>query len=107
MTTDNTPPVLACNLKAIPPDQREQHGVLASQLFSAALETVELSDGYAFRLPTQSDVLINAATFIANERLCCPFIHFNLEITPNSGVIWLRLTGGQGVKELLKAELLP
>lgn len=40
-----------------------------------------------------------------NERLCCPFFRFGLEIEPNSGPLWLRLTGSEGVKEILRSML--
>jgi glutamate/tyrosine decarboxylase-like PLP-dependent enzyme len=36
------------------------------------------------------------------ERLCCPFVNYTLEIEPNRGPFWLRMTGGEGVKEFLK-----
>jgi len=45
------------------------------------------------------------AKFIENERLCCPFFNFGLEVQPNSGPLWLRLTGNDGVKEMLQATL--
>ena len=45
------------------------------------------------------------AKFIENERLCCPFFNFGLEVEPNSGPLWLRLTGGEGVKEILQTTL--
>lgn len=41
---------IACDLNAIPPEQREQHGALAERIFGAVAERKELSDGYAFRL---------------------------------------------------------
>jgi hypothetical protein len=34
-----------------------------------------------------------------------PFFNFGLEIEPNSGPLWLRLTGGEGVKEILQTML--
>ena len=46
-----------------------------------------------------------AAKFIENERLCCPFFHFGLKVEPNGGRLWLRLTGGEGVKENLQTTL--
>ena len=102
MRTDYDSPVIACNMTAIDPEHRAYHSELTSSLFAAALEVQELSYGYAIRLPTEPDVLIHAAEFIANERLCCPFLHFTLEVSPGSGAFWLQLKGGQGVKQFLK-----
>jgi hypothetical protein len=96
--------VIACNPNAIPADQGEQHEAAVRVLFAAVQSVKALPDGYAFRLPTTSAMVLGAAEFIANERLCCPFFNFALEAEPNAGPIWLRLTGGEGVKELIKTE---
>src|SRR5437867_9889441 len=94
---------VACDLTAIPADKREAHEALARQLFFEAVpERQELSDGYAFRFG--ADQYPPLAAFIANERLCCPFLCFTLEVTPAQGPLWLRLTGGEGVKEFIQAE---
>ena len=45
------------------------------------------------------------AKFIENERLCCPFFKFGLELGPENGPLWLRLSGGEGVKEILQTTL--
>jgi hypothetical protein len=97
---------LACNLNAIPASERAGHEVLAGQLFASVLERYELPDGYAFRLPSESEVLKQAAAFIANERLCCPFFRFELVIEPGGEPFWLRLTGGEGVKQFIAAEFI-
>lgn len=97
---------LACNLNAIPASERAGHGALAGRLFSAVLETQELAEGYAFRLPAESTVLKQAAEFIANERLCCPFFRFELVVEPGGGPFWLRLTGAEGVKAFVAAEFI-
>ena len=36
------------------------------------------------------------------ERLCCPFLHFTLEIESSDKPIRLSFTGGAGAKEFLK-----
>jgi len=97
---------LACDLTAIPPSVREEHIVTAPQLFQMAQEVQELPDGYAIRFVNEPGKFMAIAKYIENERLCCPFFNFELEIKPNGGALWLRLTGGEGVKELLKAGLL-
>ena len=103
-TSPHTQPVIACNLKAIPADQREHHEALALGIFAAVQEMQALLNGYAFRLPTTSVTVRQVAEYIANERLCCPFFNFALDIEPNEGPFWLRLTGGEGIKEFIKAE---
>jgi hypothetical protein len=96
---------IACDLTAIPADEREAHEMLAKQLFFETVsERQELADGYAFGFRADQYPLVTA--FIANERLCCPFFRFMLEVTPAQGPLWLRLTGGHGVKEFIQAEFL-
>jgi hypothetical protein len=94
---------IACDLTAIPADEREAHETLARQLFFETIrERHELVDGYAFQF--HADEYPRLVAFIANERLCCPFFHFTLEVTPAHGPIWLRMTGSEGVKEALRLE---
>lgn len=101
----NETPSLACDLTAIPASVREEHVLTAPQLFSAAQEVHELADGYAIRFLNEPGRFLGIAKFIENERLCCPFFNFGLEVEPNSGPLWLRLTGGEGVKEILQTTL--
>lgn len=96
--------ILACNLAAIPADQREAHNQTTRALFTSVQEVRDLPDGYAFRLPTTNDALLQASTFVANERLCCPFIGFTIEVAAQEGGMWLKLTGVDEVKEFLRAE---
>ena len=97
---------LACDLTAIPSSAREEHVVTAPQLFQTAQEVQELSNGYAFRFLNEPGKFMAIANYIENERLCCAFFDFELEVKPDGGALWLRLTGNQGVKELLRSGLL-
>ena len=107
MSTEIEQPIaIACDLNAIPPEERAQHAADAEQLFLTVQEVVELENGYALRLPATSNSLIKAAEFIANERLCCPFFTFGLEIVANNGPLWLQLKGSDGVKQFIEAEIL-
>ncbi len=95
---------LACNLGAIAPGQRDAHAALAAELFQhAAQETIELPDGYAFRFGEER--YADLARFIENERRCCPFFSFTLEVAPRQAPIWLRICGPAGAKELLHTTL--
>ncbi len=97
-------PVLACDLTAIDADQREAHQVLGRRLVhELAQETQELPEGYAFRFA--AELYPQVVQFVANERLCCPFFRFAIEVTPGRGPIWLRITGPDEAKRMLGAEL--
>lgn len=94
---------IACDLTAIPDTDRKQHIFTVQQIFQAVQHAQELPDGYAFQLPNEAGMFMSLAQFVENERLCCPFYNFVIEVEHNGGPLWLRLTGGDGVKEILKA----
>jgi hypothetical protein len=100
----NTP--LACNLFGLTEQQRKRQQELRQQLFEDGREVRELSDGYAIGLPATTTTILAAAEFVTLERLCCPFFRFELSVGGNAEPLWLRLTGEEGVKEFLKAELM-
>ena len=98
-TTHDLP--IACDLTAIDAEVRSMHVESAKQLLhEGAQEVQELPDGFAFRYPAEQYGQVTQ--FIANERLCCPFFSFVLEVTPANGPIWLRITGREGVKDFLQ-----
>lgn len=97
---------LACDLNAFTPAQRDHHLAHAEALFGAVLELRELPDGYKVRTPAAPDMLAQLADFISHERLCCPFLSFDVEVAAYSGPIWLRITGAEGVKSLVAAEII-
>ncbi len=96
---------LFCDLSALDRAQREHHQANTGQLFGAVEEIEELHDGYVFRLPAESATILQAAEFITLERLCCPFFNFALELEREGGPLWLKMTGREGVKQFLLAEV--
>jgi hypothetical protein len=97
-------PAVACDLTAIPADDRATHIMTAQHLFERAEHVTELANGIEFALPNDSATLLQAAQFIAQERQCCPFFTFTLEAKRSGEPLSLRLTGGHGVKEFLLSE---
>ena len=96
---------LVCDLAAMDAEQRARHRVVAQHLHSAVQEVRELSDGYAFRFSIEPSTILLAAEFITLERLCCPFLTLVLEVECERGPLWLKMTGREGVKQFLRAEL--
>jgi hypothetical protein len=103
MTETESP--FACDMTAIAPEQRGAHLATIEKLFGSVKELRELSNGYAFQLPNQSDLLLLVAEFVALERLCCPFFGFSIEVESEGGAVWLSLTGRAGVKPFIMAEI--
>jgi hypothetical protein len=101
--TEESP--FACDMTAIAAAERSAHIATIENLFRSVRSSRELPDGYAFELPNESDTLLTAAQFIVNERLCCPFFDFALEIEREGGAVWLSLKGRDGVKPFILAEV--
>jgi hypothetical protein len=94
---------LACVPDALATHERPAHFALLARLFSEAVrERRELPDGAAFRFDAAA--FDDVARFVANERRCCPFLTFTLELT-SDGPLWLRLAGPPGTRDFLEAEL--
>lgn len=100
-------PPIACDLTAIDEDERQFHRRTSEAVFDAVEGLRELPDGYAFQLSPETDIIQKTGTFISGERRCCPFFHFTLEVEPNRGPVWLKLTGRDGVKQYIEEAVLP
>jgi hypothetical protein len=108
VTMDNStelktqPLPIACVPNAVPRNQQEYWvKEIVPKLYRAVQEIQELPNGWAWRLPSTSEILLLVAEDLNIERLCCPFVRYTLEIEPNQGPFWLRMTGDEGVKEFL------
>jgi hypothetical protein len=94
---------LVCVVDAIPQAERAAHVALVARLFHERQEQRDLPNGYAFRFTPDS--LADLAQFVSKERLCCPFLTFEITVPGADDSLWLRLTGPDGVREFLAAEL--
>jgi hypothetical protein len=92
---------LACDLEAISANDRPRYSELRKMVAAAAVGKRELADGVAIQISTERMPLAQLAEWISFERKCCPFFEFRIEVAPNSGPVWLSMTGHAGVKEFL------
>jgi len=95
-------PVACCLSTA---EFREREATLLAHFRSALIETDELPDGYAFRLPGDGKWIAVVAELIVAERECCPFLTFELAAHPNRGPVIVRVTGPAGTKDFLRTIL--
>jgi len=93
---------IACDLTVFPASVREQIAASVPEMFLAVQEVQELPNGYAFQFPNEPGRFMTLAHFVEHERQCCPFYSFALEVEPSGGPLWLRMTGGEGVKQFMK-----
>ena len=104
MTPDAQNLPIACDLTAIVADERGAHMARATQLvMHAYAERQELPNGYAWRFSAEQ--YDEVARYVANERRCCPFFTFTVEVAPAGGPVWLRVTGDETIKAYLQSEL--
>ena len=94
-----------CNLKALTAAERTEHSTLGTWLVESVLRRTELADGYAFEVDGRRVSFTDLAAWTEFERRCCPFFDFNLEWRRENGPVTLRLTGRNGVKQFIEAEL--
>ena len=95
---------LACDMNVFTPAQREAHIQNTRQLYGTVQAIHEMPIGYKFLFPCNSETIAKLAEFITNERLCCPFLEFDLKIRPNDQPISLTLSGPEGTHEFLREE---
>ena len=95
----------ACDRLALDPVARKRHfDELAPALAAAVRSNRELPDGFEFEFPPDAATIQRVLEFAAGERLCCPFFDIVVRMERERGSVWLRLTGGEGVKQFIKAD---
>ena len=96
---------LSCDLFMLSDRDRLRREELVSLLGRSLLELYELELGYGMVFDPSASTLAELVEFIALERLCCPFLNFELRVQEENGPVRLEMTGREGVKQFLTAEL--
>ena len=94
-----------CNIKALSPAERTRHKQLTDKLMALRRETVESEKGYEFQYSPKEVSLSELAEWVVAEGKCCPFFDFRIDLKREGGLLCLRLTGAEGVKAFIRAEL--
>jgi hypothetical protein len=77
---DKMSPGLTCKIEAIGATRHPRHDDLKRRLRSCIEDCGELPDGYCYSLRSNEITLVEVAEWIMMERLCCPFLTFQLEV---------------------------
>jgi hypothetical protein len=101
-TMNNNPTVFACIPGALTKEQRDRAAVLNKQLIAPKPGFTELADGYSFTYTANEQTIKDVAEFVAYERLCCPFLNFEMSVEGEN--FHLRMRGEEGAKDFIKAE---
>lgn len=95
---------LACVPDAIAAVDRPAHFALITRLVGeAARGREDIPDGYVFRF--DAEAFDDVARYVTNERRCCPFLNFRIELSANGGPLWLRVSGPPGTRDFLNAAM--
>ena len=86
-------------------DQLSDRTRVIATVFAGCEQSRELPDGFEFRFPGTNEWLVELTEFVRDERTCCGFLQVELIFEPNQGPTWLRLRGGQLVKEFIRMKL--
>jgi hypothetical protein len=92
---------IACDRGALTPRVWKRHEAETKRLVQGASETKELPAGWSFRETADPATLQALARWVSEERLCCPFIRYEIVVPAKSKDAWLELTGEPGVKDLI------
>jgi hypothetical protein len=101
--TQNQP--ILCIPSALTPEQRARARELRSRLAGATSQIREESDGYTYAYAADPEIFRLLGEWVGLERLCCPFLTFELRWPSGDDGPTLRLSGPEGVKEFLRAEM--
>ncbi len=94
-----------CNIKALTPEERARHKQLSEKLMAARKEIVETEKGYEFQYNPADVSLAELAEWVVAESKCCPFFDFHIDLEREGKLVCLRLTGEEGVKAFMRAEV--
>jgi hypothetical protein len=89
---------LACHLDALPLAETARYHELRQALARSIRDARELPDGWALELDPSPEAFLGAAAWITLERLCCPFLEFDLGWSPARHRVQLRLTGPEAAR---------
>ena len=90
---------IACELT--PAELGVRREEMLAGLLALAQERVTITNGLRWRFAPTAEFLTAAVQMIDAERRCCRFLKFVLTVEPDSGDMWLEITGPEGTVEFL------
>jgi hypothetical protein len=90
--------------KLTTPELQKRKTEVVAALKNSILEKKELDNGFAYKFEGSDKMIEQLTSFIITERMCCDFFTFELTVADESEAL-LKLTGPEGTKEFIKAEL--
>ena len=100
---DTTPAPIACRMDALSPAEQARRGALLATLRTRMTGVEHEAEGLVFRLRNERETFALAGEFVVYEARCCPFLRFDLTVEADGATVRLRLSGGEGVGDFLRA----
>ena len=94
---------IACDLGALSPEQRSREQALLAEFRAEFRNPQETAEGFSVLVSAEPMALARLGEFLALERLCCPFLTFDLSISTGRGPVTLHVHGGPGTKPFLRS----
>jgi hypothetical protein len=105
MSHSDTNSGLFCDLTTLEAIERQRRCELADAVERAARKPSELPNGYALVLDAHEITIATVTEWMALEKRCCPFLNFQVRTDSLLETLTVELTGADGVKEFLRAEV--
>ncbi len=96
---------LFCDLSALSAEERRVIEETEARMRDMVLDIREVRNGLSFEFPGERELLEKICRWLPLETVCCPFLELTLQVPSQGESIKLEMTGGEGVKEFLLAEL--
>ncbi len=95
---------IACVIGALTEDEIQRHVELGKIIRKKKVSVSELENGYSIEF-SDTDVWTMATEFVTLESRCCSFFSFTLVWEAENAGMRIEVTGREGTKEFLKAEM--
>lgn len=84
------------------PELQRRKAALQKEIFAQVERVTEFDNGYIFYFKDEGDFIEKLVDYTLAEKKCCPFFQIDLSIKPDSEGIEWKLSGPDGVKEIMK-----
>ncbi len=104
LTADTMEPLpIACTLSA--EELAVRRTTTLEQLFAGGKELQPLRSVYCFRCDASDQIFASSVELMTQERKCCRFMDFELQVRAAEGPVWLAISGPEGTKNFLESML--
>ncbi len=84
---------VACDLSSLTAEQQRREQALLAAFQAAGYAAAPTEGGYRFEVPAEPAILADLGELLALERLCCPFLRFELTVASGLGPVHLDVSG--------------